>query len=576
MLLLCSAFPARPIFAATPPPPFVALPSIPGGEIVASIKFDPRVHGFAFENYGNDSHDWENDLTTADLIRMFGAENVCHDGSTPEDCVLTAAAREWKIAQLKGMDGGHCEGMAVASLRLFTSKPFRGKRTPGDFQKGAKTAQDLKREAVLNVIAYFHAIQTLDEVFEVGTGAADTVPSRVVQRLIEVFRDGEDLPTIWVYQNAEREGGHAMTPFAVEAVDDRHYRIHIYDNNYPCATQYMDVDTGSETWTYKTTTKPGEPEMVYVGDASTQSMGITGLSARTPRHKHFKAPFAVDEESEGDDSEESWLPYRHKALRVSLKHPLKPALEGEEVSFFMDGEGDFNITDGQGRCVGYDFDAKQARREIPNADIIPFMGGLGRHIPPTIVMPYDGTAKKPYVITVSGKRLKQESNADLLYAGPGFVVGFEKLRLDPGERQVIEARPDGREVTCAADADGEIPVVSFAFDPTKHGVSYIIELTAEDMSAGGKLTVTFDPESGKLMFRSSKTKKGLFYVRLTRINAGGREDAYETEAELGAAAVYMMDFSRWDGESDVPFYTAASGSSFGGDGKTFPRKSPQR
>src|SRR5216684_7418324 len=52
------------------------------GTIVAKLKdYDPKVHGFSFKNYGRD-HEGPNDLTAADLMRMFGAENVCESGST--------------------------------------------------------------------------------------------------------------------------------------------------------------------------------------------------------------------------------------------------------------------------------------------------------------------------------------------------------------------------------------------------------------------------------------------------------------------------------------------------------------
>ena len=50
----------------------------PQGEIVASLKFDPKVHGFGFRNFG-ENPEYDEDLTADDMIRMFGAENVCID-----------------------------------------------------------------------------------------------------------------------------------------------------------------------------------------------------------------------------------------------------------------------------------------------------------------------------------------------------------------------------------------------------------------------------------------------------------------------------------------------------------------
>lgn len=570
-------FQKRKVFAATPPPPFVVMPSTPEGEILASLKFDPAVNGFAFENYGNEDHDWRKDLTAGDLIRMFGAENVCHSGSTAQDCKLTAAAREWLDAELEAMDGGHCEGMAVASLRFFTGRPFKGKKGPADFQKGAQTPHDLEEGRVQNLIAYFHVLQSVDEVSEYNEAKGGNLkPSVIVSDLIDALKKATDPPTIWLFQvkRGEFKDGHSVTPFAVEGVGERQYRIHVYDNNYPNETKYMDVDARRERWRYRTSTKPGESVNDYVGDATTKSMGLTPLSARVPKNgKHFNCPFAVDE-STSNKEEEGWLPGlgtqyasgtvgRALAGRAAFRAGPKPVFENEDVAFFMSGPGNYNVTDGGGRMVGYDLEKEEVRNEIPGADILPFLGGLNRDIPPTIVMNYDGASKKPYVVNISGRDLNRESNADFLYAGPGFTVGFDNLKLDPNESETVRIRPDGRELTCTAASDGEIPVVSFAFDPTKHGVSYIVNLTAVDLQPGATLTVTLDPEKGTLTFRESKTKAGVFLVELIRIDADGDEDVYEAEADLGEGAKYLMDFSHWDGKSDIPFYVDEKGDGFG-------------
>ncbi len=570
----CVGFPKRKASAATPPPPFVVMPSTPEGEILAALKFDPEVNGFSFENYGNEDHDWRRDLTAADLIKMFGAENVCHSGSTAKDCKLTAAAREWLDAQLKAMDGGHCEGMAVVSLRFLTGRPFNGRKAPADYQKDAQAPHDLQRARVQNLIAHFHVLQSLEEVSEYEE-KSDPRPSVIVAKLIDSFKKQTNPATLGFYQVKRGEfiNGHAVTPFAVEAVGEDRYRIHLYDNNYPNETKYMDVDARRERWRYRTSTKPGESENDYFGDAKTRSLSIVPLSARAPKTgNHFACPFAVDEVS-GDEGEEGWLPGpgvqfasgkggRVPAKKALLKSGAKPTLENEDVAFFMSGPGNYTVTDGEGRMVGYDVEKGEVRNEIPDADIIPFLGGLNRHIPPTIVMNYDGASKKPYVINLSGRDLNRESNADFVYTGPGFTVGFDNLKLDPDESETVRIRPDGRELTCTAASDGEIPVVSFAFDPTRHGVSYIVNLTAVDLQPGATLTVSLDPEKGTLTFRESKTKAGVFLVELIRIDADGDEEVYEAEADLGEGAKYLMDFSHWDGKSDIPFYVDENGDGF--------------
>src|SRR6266481_5692479 len=56
------------------------------GKVIASINFDPKVDGFGFRNYGGKPEE-EGDLDAADLIKMFGAGNVCIEGKTADDCV---------------------------------------------------------------------------------------------------------------------------------------------------------------------------------------------------------------------------------------------------------------------------------------------------------------------------------------------------------------------------------------------------------------------------------------------------------------------------------------------------------
>src|SRR4051794_14752623 len=68
------------------------------GKIVAEIDFDPGHDGFSFRNYGK-KEGADDDLDVGDLIRIFGAENVCIEGSTPSDCELYETAEQWRQDQ---------------------------------------------------------------------------------------------------------------------------------------------------------------------------------------------------------------------------------------------------------------------------------------------------------------------------------------------------------------------------------------------------------------------------------------------------------------------------------------------
>jgi hypothetical protein len=73
---------------------------------------------------------------------------------------------------------------------------------------------------------------------------------------------------------------------------------------------------------------------------------------------------------------------------------------------------------------------KQARSVIDGleADVVTLEGGLGKNIPPQYRLPHM-TSTKPYTITVSGKSIDKEVQADLDMEGPGFVVGFADILL---------------------------------------------------------------------------------------------------------------------------------------------------
>src|SRR5437870_5962742 len=153
----------------------------PEGKIVAQLKFEPKPNGFGFQNYGNDHANWENDLTAGDLISLFGADNVCIEGNSPDNCVLYETATTWMEKELKSMNGVHCDGMAVVSLRFWQEKEFKGKTHAGDFQEGAESLYDLKlTPAIANYVAHYFVTQLLDEVYEPAAETAKKKPSEIL------------------------------------------------------------------------------------------------------------------------------------------------------------------------------------------------------------------------------------------------------------------------------------------------------------------------------------------------------------------------------------------------------------
>ena len=98
----------------------------------------------------------------------------------------------------------------------------------------------------------------------------------------EAYSNGGPLYTIKIF-NAD--GGHAITPYAVEDKGDGKFAVLVYDNNYPGITRAVEFDTNANTWSYNAATRPDLPEALYSGDAGHPSTcGSTRrLRARRPR-----------------------------------------------------------------------------------------------------------------------------------------------------------------------------------------------------------------------------------------------------------------------------------------------------
>ncbi len=541
--------------------------------IVASLKFDPKVSGFGFENFGNESRNWQDDLGTEDLIRLFGVNAVCKSGSGAKDCVVKAAAREWTKQQLEGMNGGHCEGMAVTSLRFNSGLPFKNRIMPAAFQTGAASPFKLKLDqSIENYISYYFVTQVFDEVSAPTTATANKGPVEVVKMLIDSFNAGKDTYSLGFYKfaNGRKSDGHAITPIAVEDLGAK-YSIHVYDNNYPGETHYVIVDkAGKQTWKYVASTNPNEPPSEYVGNTDTKTLELTATSWREGRC--FDASFSSDGGKAVGCGTETMMPAKPITPTAPAKPttPVTPAKkpveetdeDGEDAEFSLNGDGEMLVIDGTGKRVGYDPKTDKFYNEISGANTDFIVGGLGQDLP-NYTLPYQ-TSGKPYTIVFSGKDLDKESEFDFTYSAPGFTVGFNGIKLDPNEVLVATVTPEGETITFTASADSETPEIYFAFDSDEEdGASYIAEVDGGLLDAGKTLTCDFDFEAGKLYFSDNDGNEDEYDIDLIRINADGTEQVYsQNNLDIGKSDNYEMNFGDWDGKGEMCFEDDEDGDGF--------------
>lgn len=527
------------------------------GEIIASIEFDPKVDGFGFRNFG-ENPDYEDDLTADDLIRMFGAENVCIEGSTAKDCVLYETAERWMEEAIEKMNGGHCDGFSVSSLRMFAGKAFKGRKSPADFQRGATDLFDLEKNQVTsNFVSYYQTLTFLKETYIFREPTFKKKPTEIVQMIADAMEEKKEFYTleVWMKTDGKKTRGHSIVPIAIEDMGEEIYRIHVYDNNYPGQTKYVIVNANNETWRYHTANNPSETARDYTGSAATNTLGLKRLSDRSRRR--FECPFCdEDEELESDDDEainfgfaDAYLKRAAFALKNANKNQ-RQAGETETLNFSASGEIDLLIQEPSGKRIGYDAARKVSLNEIAGAFENVIAGDGEDDIPPEYILPVNAVGKKPYKITVGGS--DSEETADLQIFGAGFVVGFDGISVDKGETLNMTVSPDGRELSFTASADGETPGVYIATDDGADKPSYEFEIGGIALSAGKTVSVKLDPDKGLIYFKDDDLDADKYDVKISRTNPNGKIEIFdEFDLDIGKDNSYVLNFAAWDGKNSL-------------------------
>jgi hypothetical protein len=519
------------------------------GKVVARLKdYDPKLDGYGFHNFGGDDHDDENDLDAGDLIKMFGAQNVCQSGNTAQNCVLYEPAQEWLEQRIESKSHGHCDGLAMTSLRFWAELPWEGKTTPVNWQSGAQNVSDLTMSrAISSYVAYFHILQDVAEVYEFREEQFKKKPSETLKTIIDSMKDdAPDHFELLIYQLVDgiHKNGHAILPYAVEDMGEGLYHIHVYDSNFEKTSKYVELDVEDETWRYHTSSEPGQTADDYVGNASTKSLSLQNLNAR--ELEIYGCPFCPESNE-----------------RASLHHASGKKTKEDQVGFTMLGEGEYMITTPNGKRIGYDFVRSRFVNEIPEADVVAYTGGLNKNIPAQYHLPRLQSTK-PYTITVAGKGINKEVDADIEMTGRGFVVGFEYVLLDPGETMSMTISPNGRELSFTASQDGETPNVFITIATSRKDPSYHFEIGGIKLAAGKTVTMKLDLEKQKLYFKDNDSDRDPYDVFVTRVNPNGTKDYYENyDLDLAKKSDnFEMDFGKWDGKGDMCFEEDDEGNGF--------------
>lgn len=510
----------------------------------ANTPFNVNIHGYQFENYGNEGIPNPNDdLSARDIFELFGPA-ACQSGNTATTCKLSGPAQTWLSKALLSTSGGHCDGMAATSLRLFNSLPFRQYSTPATFQSGAANTINLNFPAqpIENYITrYFHTQSYIWDSHFVGT------PVETVDHLIAEFNKTPSVAytiafflasNLDTFDQSTWKNGHAVTAIGVESVNANEARILVYDNNFPKQRKYFTVDRAANTWRYVTASTPGQPEDAYEGTAFSFNLRLVPLTARDlPAGHYFECPFCPDQ------------------TVASAQLGASDIISGE-LDIEYTGEGSILVTNDEGQKTGTDLTSGLFVNEIPNAEILHFQGGLGKAIPPLIGIPVAETDETYYTVHVHGNAVLTPTSGTLSIHGPGFSIGVNDIDLDANEEFEFKFSPDGDHISFTATEAITLPEIYISHDPFHpDDPSIIFDIEGVVLLAGEKIALDLDPVLERIHFDHTGPEAEHLIIDMKHIWPDGSEQDYAETILLPAGATSaFIDFGAWDGLLEPPLY----------------------
>lgn len=238
---------------------------------VVTLDYQPNDDGFGFANYGGGNAPAA--LTVNLARRLYGDAQVCASVSADDECTPQPVILQLIDQANRAMAGGLCEGFAVLSLRLYQE----GATTSLLGQEALVAALEQGDPRVAAELAFWFVTQFASETQAAAAFYREQSPSEIVATLADDFANPLTSAgyTLGLYS---AEGGHAVTPYAVEAVQGGS-RIYIYDSNWPNETRWIDVV--DNVWTYAlAATNPTETASAWTG--STGTLELTPMASRQP------------------------------------------------------------------------------------------------------------------------------------------------------------------------------------------------------------------------------------------------------------------------------------------------------
>ncbi len=460
------------------------LPPPPNG-FLADTGFRPATHGFAFKNSGGQFPKTPGIVDTNVVAKMFGKE-ACVGGALAK-CKLTPPAMEWAAMINRAINGGRCEGMAVASLTMFQKTD-----DPARYGKGATSAHGVNPAAVTPLIAYYWAWQTVDPMQrETVMQRRKTTPANAIDQLSSMMK-GKQLATLAIWAPRPQRGGHAVTPYAIEHKGNDVYWVRIYDNNYPDKERYIVIDKKANTWRYDVAAlNPDKPKLPWYGDASTHSIAVLPVATRLQR---AVCPFCTS--------------------------------AGGKKTVMARG-AELTLTDPEGRKLGYEGD--KLINEIPDADVVDlasFLEDAEAPEPIFIVPDNDYDVSIGSTASKSGDEDDDDEATSVAIFSGGSSLTIGRNKREKGQRDTLSLSKDGDEIRYRT-GNGKVPRLRLSVDDDKEGM--VVGIRNIKADPDDEVDLKLDRKEGKVHLQGGGKKTESYDLKVRRVRA--HADDLEVEAK---------------------------------------------
>ncbi len=439
-------------------------------KIIASSGFSPARNGFSFANYGPGYAN----LSASGMQALFG-RGVCAFVSRSKGCVLTPVAQTYVEDANRAMAGGHCFGFSALSLLLFRHQFPPLARTP------IKRLKLKGNKELQHAIAYTFEWQTLPAL---QNAAVHGTPNDVLRFLASsLSRRGGELYTMTLFRPGF-QGGHAVTPFAVDDRGGGRYDVLVYDNNWPGQTRRVHFDTNSDSWSYVAGANPSVPDSVYNGNAQT---GTVSLVPTTPGLGVHFCPFCAG-----------------AVGRPNADNEIR--LQGNP-----DNHAHLLIRDQQGRALGYE--GSTLVSQIPGARAV-FPTALSEsqeHQEPLYQIPFGVNLQ----VTVDGSSLRYPDTEQFSLIGQNHDLTIDGIEIRPGERESI-ALNGGDESMTYTSAGSQTMSPLFSVGLVRVAGDYSIGVQAVSLHPDSVITIRDDRVNSTLAVHDASASEQTFELHLTR------------------------------------------------------------